>query len=282
MNKTRIKQLVEHLEQIPDELFSYTKWFAMPGIDEESANKVIRQEAFNYAFKHKEPPCGTTACVAGHTCLIFWDNCTNKLSDKFHGFESIAQELLGLDAETASQLFRKNTHIATKEDAIKRLKYILKWGVIDEHYQWEKESYNKHISRIEAVTKYGAEVVEKATDMYETDFGKVFFIEDCKQDYDCPLAYLSQIEYLDRAKIICENERKLTFNTDADIPNEYHVVTEKILIMSAINLPLNHGECLYDKLLKMARAKLELHDSQYQHSIRIEGNQFVVSFTKQS
>lgn len=139
------------------------------------------------------------------------------------------------------------------------------------------------MNRNQANKQYGLAVVEKATDMYETDFGKVFFAEDCKYDEDCPLDQDRQIEYLNRAKIICENESKLNFDTNADIPNkEYHVVTEKIRIMSAINLPLNHGECLYDKLLKMARTKLELHDSQYQHSIRIEGNQFVVSFTKQS
>lgn len=40
------------------------------------------------------------------------------------------------------------------------------------------------MNKQETIEKWGIEVVEKAMSMYETDFGKVFFPEDCRGNKD--------------------------------------------------------------------------------------------------
>lgn len=42
------------------------------------------------------------------------------------------------------------------------------------------------MTKNEAIEKYGAEIVELARDMHETDFGKVLFPEDVQTEWDIP------------------------------------------------------------------------------------------------
>ena len=46
---------------------------------------------------------------------------------------------------------------------------------------------NEIISKNEAIRIFGEDVVERARDFYETDFGKVLFQEDCVEEFDFPL-----------------------------------------------------------------------------------------------
>lgn len=54
----------------------------------------------------------------------------------------------------------------------------------------------------EAFLKYGADVIDKARLMHETDFGKVLFAEDARNPDDIHPSHTDQVEYLERAKII--------------------------------------------------------------------------------
>lgn len=59
-----------------------------------------------------------------------------------------------------------------------------------------------------ALSVHGTEVVEKARELYETDFGKVLFEEDCKYDGDCSLSASDEDEvyrYLGKAKTLLED-----------------------------------------------------------------------------
>ena len=43
------------------------------------------------------------------------------------------------------------------------------------------------MTKEDAIAKFGVEAVEFARQMYETDFGKVLFVEDCEYEEDSPL-----------------------------------------------------------------------------------------------
>ncbi len=141
MNKTRIQQLIDCLEQLPDDQFDYSKCFLIPGMDEIDTNHLILQKAYNYTLNKEFPPCNTAGCVAGHTCLLFWENYVTIISDCGGlGFEDVARNILEIDLFVADVLFRSQMYVATKEDAINRLKHLLENDNFD-GYDWKKESW---------------------------------------------------------------------------------------------------------------------------------------------
>ncbi len=58
------------------------------------------------------------------------------------------------------------------------------------------------MSKKKTIEKWGKDVVEKARDMYETYYGKVFFPEDCVTDEDIPLNSDERNDYLLKATIL--------------------------------------------------------------------------------
>jgi hypothetical protein len=54
----------------------------------------------------------------------------------------------------------------------------------------------------QAVKIYGQDIVDRAKQMYETNSGKVLFVEDCDYDDDIPCDNTTQLEYLNRARAL--------------------------------------------------------------------------------
>lgn len=59
-----------------------------------------------------------------------------------------------------------------------------------------KMTTQEYISKKEALSLFGADIVEKARDTYETDFGKTFFSEDADETTECVLSSQEQMDYL--------------------------------------------------------------------------------------
>lgn len=133
MNTQKIKQLVKHLKNLPNKNFNYASWFS--NIEEDAEINVTK-----CAKENKIPnECGTAACVAGHTCLLFWDEAKIGIA-KDRSISVIATEILGIDYFTKNDLFLKGMEHATKQDAIRRLEHILEYHTLDD-YDWTLEEW---------------------------------------------------------------------------------------------------------------------------------------------
>lgn len=143
INKARIEELLKHIKSIPDEEFDYSNWFSGPHFmwQDRDAWEDVRESA----IKNKKHPCHTAGCVAGHTCMLWWNEAKDYIQQNheelsiYQIFAFAAQEILGIDDITRNQLFINEAETANKADAIKRLKHILKHGNLN-HYPWSKES----------------------------------------------------------------------------------------------------------------------------------------------
>lgn len=144
INYERIQELIEHIETIPYHKFDYANWFSdsFGGETDQATWERIRKSANT---KAKNPSCNTAGCVAGHACMIWWDEARNFIKNNedlsiYQIFAFAAQEILGIDDLTRSQLFLREAEYASKSDALNRLKFILKNGNLI-NYKWEEESY---------------------------------------------------------------------------------------------------------------------------------------------
>ncbi len=128
MNKKRCEELLEYLKQLPDERFDYTRYLSIEG---NLVPVVIFKE-------QATPSCNTAGCVAGHCCILYFEDF--KKTSNFVHFIEFSTEQLGLTKEDANFLFIENMEDATKQDAIARLEYLIKNGVL-EGYDFSTESY---------------------------------------------------------------------------------------------------------------------------------------------
>lgn len=149
INRERIKLLLEHLKKLPDDEFDYTNWFKLeiqngdnipeyvgPQILQGSrANNVIRKAA-----KTNGPPaCKTAGCIAGHCCLLFWEECKDRF--EYEGFETTATRLLGFDYHVGTPLFQNYMMVANKHDAIMRLEHLMEFDDLED-YDWTLERHH--------------------------------------------------------------------------------------------------------------------------------------------
>lgn len=66
--------------------------------------------------------CGTAACVAGWTFYLYPEECIRSLEG---GIDCRAGDVLGLDANIAYFLFNMHASVATANDAIRRINWLL-------------------------------------------------------------------------------------------------------------------------------------------------------------
>lgn len=90
MNIERMKQLLEHLKQLPEERFDYSFWGHFP---DNPNSRITGDQLANH--------CGTCGCVAGWTCALFSPEI--RLVDFDTADE--ARVLLGLNSDEARFLF---------------------------------------------------------------------------------------------------------------------------------------------------------------------------------
>lgn len=128
MNREALTQLRNYITDLPDEQFGYQQFFG----DSRSTLDW---------WHGKMPECGTAACVAGHACLMFQLQGTSK--DGFRTPSAIAGEFLGLDADDGETLFYAACGVASKDDAIRRMDYLLEHETLA-GYSMAGESWWEH------------------------------------------------------------------------------------------------------------------------------------------
>ncbi len=131
MNKERIQQLIDYLEQLPDERFDYGNFFSNgKEVSITNSDDPFNESCYDNivaSAKNNCRPieCGTAACVAGHTCLLFWNEAKYEIA-KATPISYIAKNILEIDHVVERQLFYFQCETATKINAINRLKHLLK------------------------------------------------------------------------------------------------------------------------------------------------------------
>lgn len=145
MNKELLIKLRDHIAK-PDCRFVYRYWVASIAdnlFNKDGLLKYENHQDIEYTdhvseIDNDEYKCDTCACVAGWAVLLNKDNLEEYIThDEFDYSDSIpniATELLDLTTEQRSFLFycenefgwpKVMTHRATKEEAIKRINYLL-------------------------------------------------------------------------------------------------------------------------------------------------------------
>lgn len=131
MNRQRIQQLIDHLESIEDAEFNYSEYFT---------NDVLSNREIWEEFKAtKTVPCGTAACLAGYAILLWKHEFKQEQNvPSCLSVEAQAREILGISHFDGRQLFVENMENATKQDGIRRLKYLLEHQTL-QNYDWTLE-----------------------------------------------------------------------------------------------------------------------------------------------
>lgn len=127
MNREKLQQLKTYILQQPEGRFHYPDWLDTKTIDHLKVGPVDPNE------------CGTTGCVAGWCCVLF----QNELSsvERYHALVwDAAARILELNTTESSFLFTCNAVRANREDAIKRIDWLLAGEPIDQ-YPWHEESW---------------------------------------------------------------------------------------------------------------------------------------------
>lgn len=112
MNPQRLNQLADHIEKLPPHQFSMDRW--------------VFQDGRSYYYTPVTGHCGTTACIAGWTVIVFGD-----LTEK----QLIAQQaaaILDLTDKERSDLFTPSRSLGkiTQERAVKALRHAAETGKI--------------------------------------------------------------------------------------------------------------------------------------------------------
>ena len=129
MNKERLQIVRDRIAAAPPEQFIYSSYLE---------DLTDMQRLFDEV---PEPGCGTAGCVAGWTCMLFVPG----LDIRFRNADQCVRkaiELLNIYSDTADFLFHEHCSQATREDALKRIDYLLQYGHY-RGYSWSGESWWK-------------------------------------------------------------------------------------------------------------------------------------------
>lgn len=134
MNIEALKQLRNHIANLPEEKFCYAVFF---GTDEDEADAVAEAVEETWESQGLPPPCGTAGCVAGH-CISLFQLTPEMYYEEWSG-ESYAKgpgdtaaKFLELTQDRdAHILFYEGCSVATREDALSRLDYLIEHGTLN-------------------------------------------------------------------------------------------------------------------------------------------------------
>lgn len=114
MNKENVKILRDHLASLDEKHFDMGLWY----------------------HNDEDDGCGTVACIAGWTDVIFWPQLLG--IDRSENLEQRAQDALGLTEDEADQLFVPNIYDLdwhfddfTTRHAVKVLDHLLETGKVN-------------------------------------------------------------------------------------------------------------------------------------------------------
>lgn len=123
-----LKELHQYLSSLPFSEFNYSSF--LPHFHQ---SKWVEG---NYI-----PPCGTTACVAGHAIILWKLPCLEVEPDCYDPFiDDVVAKFIGLSVKESDFLFLEHSERASKKDALHRLEWLIDGNDIDD-YQWSKESW---------------------------------------------------------------------------------------------------------------------------------------------
>lgn len=142
MNLERMIQLRDAIAAAPPAEFRYDDYFSDRG-------------GMFEPVEVPKPHCGTAGCVAGWACMLFRPRemvrAVTAPSDDL-SILNVARTALDLDLNQASFLFLENCAIATREDALKRLNWMIEhanyaeiWDP-NEYYPWDNETWCRNPS----------------------------------------------------------------------------------------------------------------------------------------
>lgn len=129
MNEERILKLADYIEQLPPQSFCMALFAAEAADNLEDAMELDLVDALKVDPEH---PCGTVGCIAGWTCILFRQEAEqiieglypNQPSFRF-AYSDVAAEVLGLDRDTAHDLFFCFRDSTDREFAADRLRKLL-------------------------------------------------------------------------------------------------------------------------------------------------------------
>jgi hypothetical protein len=110
---------MKYLLESPPEKFNYKIYFGRSIAERKfQAKKGTKGAVYN---------CGTTACVAGHACILF-DLHGDDIHARQRGVFDAAAAHLGLNGQLASFLFLMQAGCANRNAAVARIKWLLRHG----------------------------------------------------------------------------------------------------------------------------------------------------------
>jgi hypothetical protein len=135
MNIEALKQLRGHIQNLPEEKFCYAAFFGTDDDDEGDAVAATAEDIWE--SQGLPPPCGTAGCVAGHCISLFQltpEMYYNDWSGESYPVSvgETAGKFLGLTQGRDSHiLFYEGCGVATREDALRRIDYLIEHGSIN-------------------------------------------------------------------------------------------------------------------------------------------------------
>ena len=125
MNRERVQRLRDYIAELPPERFCYRNFFTNPG------RQIGESQAFyDFMIRKTIPPlCGTVACVAGYALCLFGKE--EELGGLGCGIRENVAVLLEINGRDYDGLCVRNTDIATRQDALARLDWLLEHETLD-------------------------------------------------------------------------------------------------------------------------------------------------------
>lgn len=139
-NVDAVRQVRKRIEGEPAERFEYANLYTDLALKEDLIKRGSEEYEAIYAawksssdveYDRHEHDCNTAACVAGWACLVLKPGYTGSTI-------KAAQKALGIGDGDAMQLFQAACDVATRKDAIARLKWLEQHGSLRD-YPWETE-----------------------------------------------------------------------------------------------------------------------------------------------
>ena len=140
MNEEKIKKLIDHLKRIDERAFDMEHWLI-------PVSKVYSAESSFYTINYvdamaktrredlpEDEWCGTAGCLAGHTCMLFYEE-AKELARVFGHIPVVAADILELEPNVSNYLFTPRNvddlKSLTLPQAIVVLEHFLATGEVD-------------------------------------------------------------------------------------------------------------------------------------------------------
>lgn len=139
MNEEKIRKLIDHLKTIDERNFRMEHWLIPVAAADDAEAHLYTIDYFSglMAVRRDNPDenwCGTAGCLAGHTCMLFFDEAKETELNRGH-VPNVAAAILELEPHIATYLFTPryvdDLRELTLPQAIVVLEHFLATGNVD-------------------------------------------------------------------------------------------------------------------------------------------------------